>query len=133
MTRLTARNRIVIAALAAAAVAIPFSADAAKPPKPPGGGKTGISIAANPNPVVFGRTSTVSGKVNGSPGAVGVDIQTNPYPYAGFTTIKTVTSDTKGNYNSRPLSLAANTSVRAVAHTSPARTSNTVFVSVRKR
>lgn len=129
----TARHRIAIA-LAAAAVAIPVSADAAKPPKPPGGGgSTGISIRASANPVVFGRTSTFSGKLNGSAGAVAVDIQANPYPYTGFSTIKTVTSDSKGNYNSGPLSFPVNTNVRAVARTSPTRTSTTVFVSVRKR
>jgi hypothetical protein len=133
MTRLTFRYGAAIAAFAAAAVAIPVYADAAKPPKPPGSGKTGISIAARPNPVVFGRTSTVSGKLNGSPGVVAVDVQANPYPYAGFTTIKTVTSDGKGNYSSGPLSFGVNTSVRAVARTSPQRTSTAVFVSVRKR
>jgi hypothetical protein len=133
MTRMTPRHRIAIAALAGAAAAIPVSADAAKPPKPPAGGKTGISIAVNPNPVVFGRTSAVSGKLTGSPGAVVVDIQANPYPYTGWSTIKTVTSDAKGSYNSGPLSFAVNNSVRAVAHTSPPRTSTTVFVSVRKR
>lgn len=133
MTRLTARQRIVTAAVAAAAVAVPITADAAKPPQPPGGGKTGIAIAASPNPVVFGRTSTVSGKLTGSTGPVTVDIQANPYPYAGFKTIRTVTSDAKGNYSSGPLSFAVNTSVRAVAQTSPPRTSASIFVSVRKR
>jgi len=122
--------------LVAALIGIPLSADAAKPPKPkppPGGGRTGISVRATPNPVVFGRSTTVSGGMSGQTGSVSVDIQTNPYPYAGFTMLKTVASDTKGDYSSGPLSFPVNTKVRAVAHTSPPRTSSEVFVNVRIR
>jgi hypothetical protein len=134
MHTILARRGLAAAALLTLAIGIPVSAEAAKPPKtPPGGGNTGISIAASPNPVVFGRSTTVSGRLNGQTAAVPVEIQTNPYPYAGFKTLKTVASDAKGNYSSGPLSFLVNTKVRAVAHTAPPRTSGEVFVTVRMR
>ena len=68
---------------------------AAKPPK---GGN--LSITTKPNPVVFGRTVALSGKLTGAGHAnKPVQVQADPFPYNGqYTTVATPTTAANGNW-----------------------------------
>jgi hypothetical protein len=68
-------------ALAATALTMVPVAGGAKPPKQ----KNSLTIAAAPNPVVFGRATAVSGRLSGNKHAgQTVSLQADPYPYDRF-------------------------------------------------
>ena len=95
----------------------------------------GITIAAAPNPVTFGRSTVVSGTVTGPNNAgVSVDLEQQPAPFtAPFTkTGLTATTDANGNYTFT-VSPATNVRYATTAKTSPPVTSVNVQVNVRKR
>src|SRR3954452_7671869 len=71
---MTFRPTLALTAVAGLAL-IPAGAVAQKPPKAPKGG-TAISIDAKPNPVVFTKTVTISGRLTApTAGGVGVTLE----------------------------------------------------------
>jgi hypothetical protein len=96
--------RAAIAVVAAAAI-VPAAAQAHHQPGHTGGGGGGgggnLTLAATPNPVVAGRTLTLSGKLTGSnnSGQV-VNIFADPFPFAdsGFTPAGGPTTNATGDY-----------------------------------
>jgi hypothetical protein len=87
------RARTVIAPLALLAAAAATTAYAAKPP-----GKN-LTISAKPNPVVFGHTTVISGKLTGQAHAgKTVRLRTDPFPFGSFSNDGTATTDAQGDY-----------------------------------
>lgn len=70
------------------------------PVKPPGKTPAAVSIAAQPNPIVYGTATTISGRLTGTQTAgVTVALLQNPYPYTGgFKQAATTTTDQQGRY-----------------------------------
>jgi hypothetical protein len=67
----------------------------------PGQTGTGLSIAARPNPLVWGGATTISGQLTGTRQIAGIDVtlRQNPYPYTGgFKALAKVTTDAQGRY-----------------------------------
>ena len=67
----------------------------------PGQTGTGLSIAARPNPLVWGGATTISGQLTGARQTAGVDVtlRQNPFPYTGgFKALATVKTDAQGRY-----------------------------------
>ena len=95
-------SRLLALGLLTALLALPAVAGAGHKPGHGGGGSNtpGLSIAADPGLIVFGGASTVSGRLTGSGnGGQAVELQANPFPYPGFTTVATTTSASNGNYS----------------------------------
>ncbi|HYZ29306.1 MAG TPA: hypothetical protein VE570_09650 [Thermoleophilaceae bacterium] len=106
---------------------------AAKPPKG-GGPNPNLTINASATLVTFGRTVTLSGTTKGMSAGTAVEVQRNPYPYAGFTpTGKTGVVDPAGNWSIAGVAPQVHTQYRVVAKASPPVESGTVFVRVRMR
>jgi hypothetical protein len=97
-------NRITLALTAALATLglAPLAADGAKPPKPPkppkGAGK--LTLAATPNPVKFGRSIALAGKLNGANrGGQAVSVFADPFPYDALNKVATATTNVSGDYS----------------------------------
>jgi hypothetical protein len=106
---------------------------AAKPPK---GGKPNpnLTIKASASAVTFGRTVTLSGTTKGMSAGTSVEVQQNPYPYAGFKpTGKTGVVDPAGNWSIGGIAPQVHTQYKVVAKTSPPTESAAVFVRVSLR
>ena len=99
----------------------------------PGQGNADVTISAT-SPIVWGRSSVISGGVRGAGGGVLVDLESDPFPYsdAAFVKEATVPTDAKGNYRFTPMP-RLNTRYRVVARTSPPVTSAIATVLVRIR
>jgi hypothetical protein len=94
-------------ALAAAA-----GASAQKPPKPPKQ-PHGLSLAATPNPVKFGRSVTLVGRLTGpSKSSKTVSLWEDPFPFDHFTNVATASSDAQGDVSFQR-SPAVNTNYQA--------------------
>src|SRR3954463_6785120 len=95
-------NRTTLARSAAVAAlgVVPFAAHAAKPPKPPKSSPGNLTLAATPNPVKFGRSVTLSGKLTG-PNNSGkpVSLLADPFPYNTFTKVTTASTSATGDYS----------------------------------
>lgn len=92
------RTTLALAAAFATLGLTPLAADAAKPPKPP---KTPgkLTLAATPNPVKFGRSVTLSGKLNGANNAGQVvNVFADAFPYGAFNKVATATTNVSGAY-----------------------------------
>ena len=106
---------------------------AAKPPK---GGKPNpnLTIRSSATTVTFGRSVTISGTTKGMASGTSVELQQNPYPYAGFKPSgKTAVIDPAGNYSISGVMPQMHTQYKVVAKTSPPTESTAVFVRVRLR
>src|ERR1700731_3859776 len=119
-----------ISAVAVTASVLSVGAAIAKPP--PTGGTSTATIAAAPNPVVYGSHTSISGVVTGkhASGAT-VTLQSEPYPYTGpFAKAATTKATAAGKYtfNVNP---SLNTTYQVVAHTAPQATSPKLIVKVR--
>ena len=118
-----------VASLAFAAAAV---ADH-KPGHDPGQASADVTISAT-SPIVWGRSTVITGGVKGAGAGVLVDLQSDPFPYsdAEFAKEATVPTDAKGNYRFAPLP-KLNTRYRTVAQNSPPVTSAvaTVLVQIR--
>jgi hypothetical protein len=115
---------VVVLALAGAGATAGIAA------KPPKGGT--LTLAAAPNPITFGKTTTLSGTLSSQAAGVTVRAQAEPYPFTGpFKDVGTATTGTGGTYTLavRPDQL---TRYRVTAATSPKATSPTVDVAVRR-
>lgn len=105
---------------------------AAKPPKNTKPNPN-LTISA-PSAVTFGRAITISGATKNVPVGTMIQLEQNPYPYAGFKpTTKTAVVDPAGNYAIAGVVPQVHTQYRVVAKTSPPATSGSVFVRVRLR
>jgi hypothetical protein len=106
---------------------------AAKPPKP-GKGNPNLTIKTSATAVTFGQTVTLSGVAKQIAAGTTVEIQSNPYPYAGFKpTGKTSVVDPSGNWSIAGIAPQSHTQYKVAAKTSPPTESGTVFVRVRLR
>lgn len=128
------RSTKILAGVAVAALA-PAAAQAAKPPKPAPGATPSISLAATPNPVVFSKPVTLSGKLAGTNPVAGVAVKleqddTRPYGDSYKPSGLTGTTANGGAYTftTKP---QKNTQYRVVAQASPSVTSPAKLVTVR--
>jgi hypothetical protein len=119
-------------ALASLALAGAAAADH-KPGHGPGQGAADVTISAT-SPIVWGKSTAISGSVKGAAAGVLVDLQSDPFPYsdAEFAKEATVPTDAKGDYRFAPLP-KLNTRYRVVAATSPPVTSAVALVLVQIR
>jgi hypothetical protein len=87
-------------------------ASAQKPPKPPKQ-PHGLSLAATPNPVKFGRSVTLVGRLTGpSKSSKTVSLWEDPFPFDHFTNVATASSDAQGDVSFQR-SPAVNTNYQA--------------------
>jgi hypothetical protein len=105
------------------------SSISAKPTKP---SASAVTIAATPNPAVFGASTTIAGRVTGKhSGGVAVSLETKPFPYTGgFTRAATAKADAAGHYSFKIVP-SLNALYNVVAKASPTATSANVLVKVR--
>src|SRR5918992_6317502 len=80
-------------------VAVPAAVTAQKPPKQPK--QPGqLSLSGAPNPVKFGKSVTISGKLTGpSKANKDVTLSEDPFPVDDLTRVGTATVDEQGNYS----------------------------------
>lgn len=117
----------IMVVLASAFVLVQPALSKPAPPVP-----STATIAAAPNPVVFGSSTTITGQVTGkkASGAT-VDLQSQPFPYtAPFSKVASATADATGHYRFG-VAPSLNTLYRAVAKTAPTATSPNLLVKVR--
>ena len=71
-----------------------------KPGHSPGGGGSGnLTLQASPNPVKYGRTVLLTGRLTGNNNSgVAVSIFNDPFPYDAFTAAGTATTNSSGEY-----------------------------------
>jgi hypothetical protein len=127
-------KRTLFAALAAALV-VPLVALADhRPGHDKGTTSPNLSIKAEPDPVRFGKTVTISGKLRGSDNTgKTIQLQEDPFPFNGvFKNTATATTDAQGDYSfqERP---EQHTQYRSVAKLNPDQTSEALTVQVRKQ
>ena len=107
---------------------------AAKPPPKPGQPNNNLTIKSSANTVTFGKTVTISGTTKGMAAGTTIEVQQNPYPYAGFKpTGKTGVVDPSGNYSIPGIAPQVHTQYKVTAKTSPPQDSAAVTVQVRLR
>ena len=102
------RTTGVVIAGAAALALVPVGASADHKPGHKGGpGQQGaLSIAAKPNPVVYGRSTVISGRLTGqNKSGQNVVLREDPYPFAALANTGSATTDAQGDYSftRRPL------------------------------
>ena len=123
-------------AAVAAAIAMPIGASADHKPdhNPGGGGNADVTIALTPNPVLWGRAVTITGRLRGADNAAKtVELQANPWPYPGpFEPVSTSTTNAQGDYTFKTTP-SKYTDYRVVAKVSPEAVSDTVRARVRMR
>ena len=130
----------IAAAVATVALIVPLAATATHRPghKQPGGpnANPNLSIGAEPNPVPFGKTTTISGKLTGSDNASKtIELGENKYPFRDndpFKKIAETTTDANGDY-SFTVTPELNTNYRTLAKTDPQQVSSAAFVRVKMR
>lgn len=128
-------SRTTNTALALAlALAIPATVAVAKQPaKPPKPANGQLSLAAAPNPINFGGSTALTGRLGGNPSAgQTVIIEANPFPFAAFKPVATVTTAANGTY-SATVKPGVITRYRVTAKTAPPIVSGEVKVGVRIR
>ncbi len=134
------RTTTVLAGVLAVSL-VPTAAIAQKPPKPPPKppkppqGAPALTLLASPNPIVFTKPLTLSGRLGGTTPLAGVKVsfeqdQTRPYGDSYKPTGLVAITTNNGSY-SFGLKPAKNTQYRAVAQASPPVTSPPRLVNVR--
>jgi hypothetical protein len=111
-----ARKAAVAAALMALVSAVALAA-------PPSRGASKVTISLKPTSVVFGRSISITGTVQGAKKTpTSVTVQQSPFPFTSFTNAATMNTDSHGNYRftTKP---QVNTRYRVIAKTSPTVTS----------
>jgi hypothetical protein len=120
-------HRFAVVALAATATAIPAAATAA-PPTP-----HQLSISAAPNPVVFGKTVAITGKLTGSDSAgETVTLRDDPFPFSNFGNPTSTTTKADGTY-AFTVAPTVNTKYEATAKSKAPATSPALTVLVAPR
>ena len=128
-------KRVLLASAALAALVVPLAATA---DHRPGHRQTGpnpnLTINAQPNPVPFGRMTTISGRLGGTDVASKtIELGENPYPFSGgFKSVGTATTDAEGDYSFQ-VTPNEHTSYRTRAEVEPPETSAAEIVRVRMR
>jgi hypothetical protein len=125
-------RKILIGVLAslAAAVALPLTATAQKPPKEP----NKVTLSASANPIIAGKATTLSGKVTGPDRAgAAVELVADPFPVDTGQVVATATSDANGDFTFPAQKPDRHTRYVVRAKTSPPATSENVDVHVRIR
>lgn len=92
-----------------------------------------LTIATKPSVLVFGSSTTISGQLQSEGNAAQtIELQANAYPYSGFVTVATTTTDSLGRYSfaRRP---PVNTRFRTRTVKAPLATSPVAGVGVRIR
>jgi hypothetical protein len=97
-TTLLRRSTITVAIIAFSAIVyLPVAAEGAKPPA---NNNPQFSISASPNPVLYGRTVTITGRLKKPSGAgQPLTLQNNPYPFSGYVSLGTTVTATDGGYS----------------------------------
>jgi hypothetical protein len=88
------RGRIIVVAALGVLALVPMAATAKKPPKP----AKSLSLAARPNPVVYGRTTALSGRLTGGKAGQSVSLHADAYPFGGLPSVATAVTNQKGSY-----------------------------------
>jgi hypothetical protein len=90
-----------------------------------------LTISADPSPIVYGKGTTIAGKLKGSlKASIPVTLSANEAPYTGgYETADTTTTDTHGNYSFPDVRPLLNTSYQT-STTIPQATSAPVIVRV---
>jgi hypothetical protein len=122
------RTILGLLAAVAATAALPLGAAARKPPD------NKVTLAAAPNPITFGKPTTLSGKVTGPDHAgVAVTLSGDPFPVDVDTVVATTTADANGDFRFTGIMPDRNTRYSVRAKTSPPAESAFVDVLVRVR
>jgi hypothetical protein len=88
-------KRLVVVTLLVGLSAVVPGVDAARQSAQPGN----LSIAAAPNPVKFGKSVTISGKLTGPKSAdKTVQLREDPFPFDDFANVATVAANAQGDY-----------------------------------
>ncbi|MEA2124708.1 MAG: hypothetical protein QOI80_1490, partial [Solirubrobacteraceae bacterium] len=120
-------HRLAVAACAAAATALPAAALAA-PPSP-----HQLSISALPNPVVFGKSVAITGKLTGTDSAgETVTLRDDPFPFDKFGNPTSTTTTADGSY-AFTVKPTVNTKYQATAKSKAPATSSELTVLVAAR
>ena len=95
------RMTVILAGLFAAALLPTLASADHKPGHVKGPGPQGdLTIAASPNPVVFGRTTTIAGRLRGPDnGGKVVTLRGDGYPFNGFQNLGTAVTNAQGDYS----------------------------------
>jgi hypothetical protein len=127
-------RRISLLAMISALVLIaPVTGVAAKPGGKPGNVASSVTIAAAPNPILYGHSVTISGKLTAKTVAgVFVTLEAAPYPYSSFVPVAMAPTDSQGGYVFAQ-SPKLNTEYRVMAKSKPHAASTTLLVQVRTR
>jgi hypothetical protein len=92
------RRISLLATISALVLVAPVAGQAAKP-----GGKhspSSVTIAAAPNPILYGNSVAISGKLTASiVSGVSVMLKAASYPYTSFVQVATATTDIQGVYH----------------------------------
>jgi hypothetical protein len=113
----------------AGVVMLPSVAGAVQPP----GQVPTLTATAAPSPVVFGRSTVVSGRLSRTPkdGGQTVQLQSDPFPYGVFAVGRTMLTAANGKYAFASVRPDRNTQYRVHEMTDAMLTSNVVLVGVR--
>jgi len=127
------RRVSLLATISALVLVAPMAGQAAKPGKSGKPGPSSVTIAAAPNPIIYGNSVAISGKLTATTVAgVSVTLHAAPYPYTSFAQVATATTDTQGVYHFAQ-SPKLNTEYRVMAKSKPQATSTTLLVKVSTR
>lgn len=122
---------VALLAFAVIALAIPLTANAAMAPKP---GAGPLTIGTSVNPVLYGRSVVISGRLKGKDdvGKI-ILLRQNPYPFAGYVDVGTAVTVANGNYSFTVVP-KLNTRFRVTATTTtPPTTSGELLQTVKPR
>ena len=128
----------VVAAVATAALIVPLAiADHRPGHKSPPGPNPDLRIAADPNIVPFGRTTTISGRLGVQDNASKtIELGENPFPFRDndrFKSVSTTTTDANGDYSFQ-IAPELNTNYRTrTTDVDPAEVSAAALVRVKMR
>lgn len=121
---------VALLALAALALVIPTTTNAANAPKP---GAGTLSIKASVNPVLYGRSVAISGRLKGKDNTgKSILLQQNPYPFAGYVDVGTALTVANGDYSFTVVP-KLNTRYRVTAATTPPTTSGELLQTVKPK
>ena len=128
MTRALSATAVIVAT---AALIAPLGM-AAKPPKK--NPNPNLSIKADPNPVRFGKTVTISGRLRGNDNAgKTIELEGDAYPFDGkFSREGTATTNAQGDYTFQ-VKPDQHTQYRSVAKLNPDETSGVITERVKKQ
>jgi hypothetical protein len=124
------RRISLLTTISALVLVPPVAGQAAKPGKP---GPSSVTITAAPNPILYGNSVAISGKLTANTLAgVSVTLKAAPYPYTSFVPVASATTDIQGVYHFAQ-SPKLNTEYRVMAKSKSQATSTTLLVQVRTR